>query len=277
VNVKINVLVENNTPVSSLVGEYGFAAQILIDEKNILFDTGSKDALFTNSSAMGVNLADVDEMVISHGHYDHTGAVLPFLKKYGGRKIYAHSSIFRRRLTSRRDGNIFEIGCLFGYQEALDAGAEFIFTDEFTEIHPGVYLTGEIPRLTEYEDVGGNFVYECDGQLVKDMLPDDMAMVIDHPDGLIIVSGCSHSGMINTIEHCRNKTGRDKILAYVGGTHLINASQERIDKTIEAIRSYDVQKLIVGHCTGFYAAAALYSQLGGQKVIKMDTGLSYIF
>ncbi len=276
-NTVINVIVENTTPASPLIGEYGFSAQLLIDNHNILFDTGSDSALFLNSAAMGIDLSLVDEIVISHGHYDHTGAVLSFLKRFGGRQIYAHSGIFPRRLISRAGGQIIDIGCKFGYQEAIDTGAEFVFTDTFTEIHPGVYLTGQIPRLTDYEDVGGDFVFEKDGQLHKDLLPDDMAMLVDHPEGLIIISGCSHSGMVNTLEYCRQKTGRSKVLAYIGGTHLMNASQARLEKTIEAINMYQVQKLIVGHCTGFYAAAELFKQLGRQRVIKMDAGLKYIF
>ncbi|KUG02846.1 metal-dependent hydrolase of the beta-lactamase superfamily ii [hydrocarbon metagenome] len=273
----INVIVENTTPASPLIGEYGFSAQLLIDNHNILFDTGSNHALFKNSTTLGIDLSLVEEIVVSHGHYDHTGAVMPFLKKYGGRKIYAHSGIFAHRLISRTGGQMIDIGCSFAYQEAVDAGADFIFTDTFTEIHPGIYLTGQIPRLTGYEDVGGNFLYEKDGQFHKDLLPDDMAMLIDHPEGLIIISGCSHSGMVNTLEYCRQKTGRSKVLAYIGGTHLINASRERLDKTIDAVNTYQVQKLIVGHCTGFYAAAELYNRLGRQRVIKMDAGLKYIF
>ncbi len=276
-NIEINVLVENTTMSSALIGEYGFAAQLLAGKHNILFDTGSNDALFINSAALGIDLSEVEEIIISHGHYDHTGAVMAFLSQYGGRKIYAHSDIFRRRLSSRMGGRKIDIGCKFPYPEAVDAGAEFVFTDTFTEIHPGIYLTGEIPRLTEYEDVGGNFMFEKDGQLHKDLLPDDMAVLIDHPEGLIIMSGCSHSGMINTLEYCRQKTGRSKVLAYIGGTHLMNASQERLERTIEALRMYEVQNLIVGHCTGFYAAAELFKQLGRQRLIKMDAGLKYIF
>jgi 7,8-dihydropterin-6-yl-methyl-4-(beta-D-ribofuranosyl)aminobenzene 5'-phosphate synthase len=273
----INILVENTTPRFPLIGEYGFSAQIICGDHNLLFDTGSQQALFTNSAALGIDLSQVQEMIISHGHYDHTGAVLSFLEQYGGRKIYAHSGIFPRRIISRPGGKTVDIGCRFTYEEAVRAGAELVFTDHFTEIHPGLYLSGEIPRLTEYEDVGGNFIFEQEGEYCRDLLPDDMALVIDHPLGLIIVSGCSHSGMINTLEYCRQQTGRSKVLAYIGGTHLMNASPDRMAKTTEAIKMYEIQKLIVGHCTGFYAAAELYNQLGAQRVIKMDAGSSYTF
>lgn len=276
-NTVIKVLVENTTPRSPLLGEYGFSAQVLVDEHNILFDTGSQDALFGNSAALGVDLSQVQDIFISHGHYDHTGAVLPFLQKYGGRKIYAHSGIFAHRLVDLPGGHQLDIGCRFTEAEAVKLGAQFIPIEGFTEVYPGLYLTGKIPRLSEYEDVGGKFVYEQDGQFHKDLLPDDMALVIDHSQGLIILSGCSHSGMINTLEYCREETGQKKVLAYMGGTHLMTASPFRIEKTIEALRIYEVQKLILGHCTGFYAAAELYKQLGGNRVIKMDVGSSFTF
>lgn len=276
-NTVIKVLVENTTPRSPLLGEYGFSAQVLVDGHNILFDTGSQSALFSNSVALGVDLSQVHDVFISHGHYDHTGAVLPFLQQYGGRNIYAHSGIFARRLVYLPGGKQLDIGCRFTKEEAAKMGAQVITIDGFTEIYPGIYLTGEIPRLTEYEDVGGNFFYEKNGQFYPDLLPDDMAMVIDHPEGLIILSGCSHSGMINTLDYCRQQTGQTRVLAYMGGTHLITASPLRLEKTVEALQTYEVQKLIVGHCTGFYAAAELYNRLGGHRVIKMEAGSSFSF
>lgn len=273
----IHVLVENTTPSTPLVGEYGLSMQVLIEDKNILFDTGAKDALFTNSQHMGINLADIQDIVISHGHYDHTGALIPFLCKYGGRRVFAHSGIFPPRFVQGNIKDQKNIGCMFSYQQAIDVGAEMIFIDQFTEIYPGVFLTGEIPRVTDYEDVGGNFVVQNRQELLPDRLPDDTAMVIDHRDGLIIISGCSHAGMINTITYALQQTGRSKVLAYIGGTHLIRASDERLEKTIAALKDYDVQKLIVGHCTGFYSAAALCQHLGRDRVIKMNAGLRYRF
>ena len=115
-----------------------------------------------------------------------------------------------------------------------------------------------------------------DGQMQDDPLVDDSALIIDHPDGLIIVSGCAHSGVVNIIEHARNKTGESRILAFIGGTHLITASQERVDNTISALDSFSISKIIVSHCTGFYAAARLYNSLG-ERVIKGETGMRFEF
>jgi 7,8-dihydropterin-6-yl-methyl-4-(beta-D-ribofuranosyl)aminobenzene 5'-phosphate synthase len=275
-NVNLKVLVENTTPDARLQGEYGFALQVVTDNCNILFDTGSNQAVIYNSAALGVDLNKVQEIIISHGHFDHTGAVMTLIKKYGINKIYSHSGIFSPRFALLNKDKKVDIGCKFSYQEAREQGVEFTFINQFTQIHPGIYLTGEIPRVTGFEDVGGDFVIEQDGKLLNDQLIDDMAMVIDHPQGLIIISGCSHSGIINTIEYCIKKTGKSEILAYVGGTHLINASRERLDKTIKALMKYNIKQLIVGHCTGFYAAAALYNQLGN-KIVTMAAGMSFVF
>ncbi len=274
--VNITILVENTTPAAPLVGEYGFSALLTVDDRKILFDTGSSDAIFKNSNYLGAGLDKVDAIVISHGHFDHTGAVVPFLEKYGKKQFYAHSNIFAKRFAPAGNNQYRDISCVFSKEEMVDAGAEINFTDNFYEIFPGVYATGEIPRMTDYEDVGGKFVVEVNGSLQEDKIPDDMALVINHPDGLIIISGCAHSGIINTIKYAVEKTGRSEILAFVGGTHLIRASEERLQKTIAALELYNVQKCIVSHCTGFYAAAKLYNALGN-RVIKGETGMSFMF
>jgi 7,8-dihydropterin-6-yl-methyl-4-(beta-D-ribofuranosyl)aminobenzene 5'-phosphate synthase len=274
--VDITILVENTTPVSPLIGEYGFAALLRVDERKILFDTGSANALFLNSAALGIKLDEIEAVLISHGHYDHTGALLPFIKQYGPKPIYAHSNIFSRRPMPTKRDPYREIGCVFQREEIEAAGAQLFFTDEFCEIFPGIYASGEVPRINDFEDVGGNFKVEIDGELIKDNLLDDMSLIIDHPDGLIIISGCAHAGIINILEHSIKQTGKSKILAFIGGTHLINASEERLTKTVSALKSYDIQNLIVSHCTGFYAAARLYNELG-TKVVKGDTGMTFRF
>ena len=274
--VSITILVENTTPVPSLIGEYGFSCLITVNGRSLLFDTGSANALFPNSKALGINLEQVGDVVVSHGHFDHTGALLPLLEQYGNKKIYAHSRFLLPRLLPLHKGGFKQIGSPFNHEQLKKAGAEFIHVDRFTEIMPGIYLTGEIPRKNDFEDVGGDFRVEVDGQIQNDKLQDDMALIIDHPQGLIILSGCAHAGLINTIEYATHMMGKTRILAYIGGTHLFTASQIRLDKTVAALKAYTIEKLIVAHCTGFYAAARLYNELGSM-VIKGETGMSFKF
>ncbi|NMC26738.1 MAG: MBL fold metallo-hydrolase [Syntrophomonadaceae bacterium] len=273
--VDITILVENATAMPYFQGEYGFSTLVKAGEKAILFDTGSGRALLKNAAAAGVDLAEIQDLVISHVHYVHTGALIPFIKTGNHKRIYAHSNVFARRYTGsgwlRR-----EIGADFTAGELASLGAEIVFTDDFCEISPGIFVTGTIPRYTDFEDVGGDFWTYFEGDLVPDDLADDMALIINHPLGLIIISGCAHAGIINTIEYARLKTGQPKILAFIGGTHLISASDSRLAKTVAALRDLDVQHLIVCHCTGFRAAAILFNELGS-RVVRGKTGMQFHF
>jgi len=274
--VSVTILSENTAPRFPLVGEYGFSALVKVDDNSILFDTGSADALYKNAAHLGIKLDEVNAVAISHGHYDHTGGLLSFFEKYGPRKVYAHPNIFAKRPKPISKSEIMQIGCRFSQEQLEAVGAEFIFCKEYAPIFPNVYISGEIPHLTEYEDVGGDFKIETTSGLIKDDLIDDMAVIIDHPQGLIIISGCAHAGIINIIEHAIKTTNKTSVQAVIGGTHLMTASQYRIDRTIEALNDYNVKRIILSHCTGFYAAAKLYTALG-DKVIKGETGMQFIF
>ncbi len=272
----VTILVENTAPTPGLLGEYGFAALITVNGKTMLFDTGSDQVLFHNSRVLGVNLSNVEEVVISHGHFDHTGALLPLLKQHGPKKIYAHSRLFLPRMVSKPKGGFMSIGTPFSQPELEKAGATFVFHDQWQEIWPGVYLSGEIPRCNDFEDTGGDFRVEVNGQLEEDRIEDDMALVIDLPAGLIIISGCAHAGFLNIINQAIRITGKSKVLAYIGGTHLMNASEDRIDRTISVLQTIDIDQLIVAHCTGFHASALLYNELGS-KVVKGECGMKFRF
>jgi 7,8-dihydropterin-6-yl-methyl-4-(beta-D-ribofuranosyl)aminobenzene 5'-phosphate synthase len=274
--VVITILVENTTPSPALIGEYGFSALIEVDDYRILFDTGSAQALYYNATQLGIDLTRVDALVISHGHFDHTGGLLSYLKQYGPRPIYAHSGMFASRPLPLGGNNYKDIGCGFSQDELLKAGAELHLRDEFSSIIPGVYISGTVPRNNNFEDTGGKFKEVVNGKMQDDPLADDSALIIEHPEGLIIVSGCAHAGIINIIEHACHQTGKSKVLAFIGGTHLISASPQRIEQTISALDSFSISKIIVSHCTGFYAAARLYNALG-ECVIKGETGMRFEF
>jgi len=271
----ITILVENTTPIPGFRGEYGFAALITIDDKKILFDSGSEDALIKNAAAGAIDLSQINDLVISHGHFDHTGAVIPFLQTAPGKKVYAHAGIFIPRYTVWGDFKK-AIGVPFAEEEIGRNGAQFIPTNEFTEIHPGVFVTGAIPRKTSYEDVGGSFYAEAGDGLEPDLIHDDMSVVINHPQGLIIISGCAHAGIINTIEYARQQTGQNKVRAFIGGTHLAGVSEERMNETIKALKDFDVEQIIACHCTGFEATLKLRNALGN-KVIKGETAMNFTF
>ncbi len=274
--VRVTILVENTTPMPNLIGEYGFACLVNVDGRDILFDTGSSRALLANSSALGIDLGRIGEVFVSHGHYDHTGALLPLLQEHGPKRIYAHPHFLFPKMTTLKNGRIKEIGTPFAQSQLEEAGAEFILSDSFTSIGSGLFVSGEIPRLNDFEDVGGNFKVEMHGKVEDDPLTDEMVLIIDHPQGLIIISGCGHAGLINILNHAMLMTGKEKVLAYIGGTHLMTASAQRLERTIAALQTYNIDRLIVAHCTGFYAAARLYCEMG-DMVVKGETGMAFEF
>lgn len=274
--LKISILVENTTMHMDMFGEYGLALMVEKDDKRFLFDTGSHGSIIHNSKVMGMSLDGLDGIILSHGHSDHTGGMLEILNNHTVPVVYAHSKVFARRPLGAGTGKVRQIGCAFSLIDLEKAGVNMMHIDDFAEIAPNMYLSGEITRKSDYENVGGAFQVEENGELKPDLLEDDIALIIRQEEGLVIISGCAHSGIINIIDYAIEKTGEKRILAYIGGTHLIAASSERVDKTIEALQTYDIEKLVVSHCTGFYASARLFNSLG-DKVVKGEVGLSMTF
>lgn len=193
----IQILVENTTPVPGLIGEYGFSALVSADNKKILFDTGSADAVLKNSKALGIDLSTLNALVISHGHFDHTGAALAIAEMNPGLNVFGHPSIFDPHYVERIPGSLVPIGAGFSEAELRLKGANFLAIDAFTEIMPDVFFCGEIPRSNDFEDAGAGFRTEVDGQVVEDHIADDSALAIRLTDGLVIISGCAHAGLIN--------------------------------------------------------------------------------
>lgn len=274
--LKISILVENTTQHMDMFGEWGLAMAVETDSKRYLFDTGSHGTIINNSRVMGISLDGLDGIILSHGHSDHTGGMMQILDQHKVPVVYAHSKVFAQRPIPAGPGKVRQIGCAFALNDLEQAGVNMVYVDSFQEIAPGMYLSGEIPRITEYENVGGAFQVEENGEFKEDKLEDDIALIIRLEEGLVIVSGCAHSGIINIIDYAIKKTGEERIVAYIGGTHLLTASPERLDKTIAALQSYDIQKIVVSHCTGFYPAARLYNALG-DMVVKGEVGMRFTF
>jgi 7,8-dihydropterin-6-yl-methyl-4-(beta-D-ribofuranosyl)aminobenzene 5'-phosphate synthase len=274
--ITITILVENSTPIPGIIGEYGFAALVQVDNRSFLFDTGSAGALFTNAAQVGVQLDTIEDVIISHGHFDHTGAMAELIARGGLKRVYAHPDVFAHRLLPLNNGQTKDIGSRFSLEQLTQAGIEMIFTEQYTRLCPGVSLTGQVPRTNTFENTGGNFKVEVEGELLEDKLHDDMAMVLEHPDGLVILSGCAHAGMINTIKYAVKMTGQERVLAFIGGTHLMTAEADRIDATIAALKEIKPLNLIPCHCTGFPASARLYEEFGS-LVKKGEAGMIYKF
>lgn len=259
---RITVLCENSVgPLSGTLGEHGFSALIEpSDGSPLLFDTGQGLTLLHNARCMNKDLSRVGQVVISHGHYDHAGGLKPLLDLYGAKQVFSHPSVFTPRYRVKDTGECYPISFPAGREELEAAGAIFDLSTEFRAIAPGIYLTGEVPRVTDFETGDQGLYLDCTGQEL-DSTPDDQSLVLETEKGLVLVLGCCHAGLVNTVEHVAYMTGRRDVYAVIGGTHLGFCSQEQIGKTVAALRALGIKKLAASHCTGFAASARLSREL----------------
>ena len=261
---RLTILCENSAGVPfKVIGEHGFACFIETPHGNYLFDTGQGFGILQNAMALNKDLKSIQSIMISHGHYDHTGGLPAVLQVRGKVDIHAHPDIFSERFWTSGEQRKF-VGIPFRRVFLESLGGNFCLDKEFVDIGPGVFLSGEIPRKNSFEKGDQNMTAILPGgeQIHPDPLKDDLSLIVDSPSGLILVLGCAHAGMVNIIEHVLEKTGRDRIYAIIGGTHLGFSSDEQFEQTLNVIDQYHIERIGVSHCTGMEKAAILYSRLG---------------
>lgn len=254
---RITVLCENTVgPVSGTLGEHGFAALVEGKGSRILFDTGMGETLLRNALRMNRDLHRVERVVLSHGHFDHTGGLLPLLRNCGAKEVLAHPAVFSRRYRVKDTGESVPVGIPYDETYLRGMGARFILDAGFCEIAPDVFLTGRVPRRTPFEQGDRGMFRDPEGTS-PDPLEDDQSLVIRSPKGLVLLLGCCHAGVVNTIGHAREQTGEERVYALIGGTHLGFCSPEQVEATVEALRAFGIRRIAAGHCTGFSASARL--------------------
>jgi 7,8-dihydropterin-6-yl-methyl-4-(beta-D-ribofuranosyl)aminobenzene 5'-phosphate synthase len=263
VKARITILSENSVIRSSaLIGEHGFSALVEKGEEKVLFDTGQGYALHHNARILGLDLGMVREVVLSHGHSDHTGGLTELLKDGKVRDVYAHPDIFHSRFHEEPDGPSRPIGIPFSRAYLEGLGARFHLSDEPQEVGLGITTTGVVPRETTFETGDSTLVLGSEHGGGPDPLLDDLSLIVQGQSGLIILLGCAHAGLVNILNHVRNLMPNHPVKAVVGGTHLGFSSEEQMAATIEAMSAMGVEMVGASHCTGLAGSARLREALG---------------
>ncbi len=276
--LKVTVVVDNTVGVTSgVLGEWGLAMLLDFGDEQILFDTGEQGNIVKNAKALGVDLSRVNRLVLSHGHYDHTGGMIQFLKTRGPLPVYAHPELLTEHY-GRGFGGQGEhyIGVPYRQVQLESLGASFVWQKEPQQIRPDLWWSGEIPRQTDFERVDERLLQKQGPEFAQDPILDDMSLFYTSDRGLVILLGCAHSGLVNIVEHAKKVTGIDKVRAIIGGTHLGPASPVQQEKTVAYLRELELECLAPNHCTGLPMAARLAAEFPAQfKWASAGTALEF--
>ena len=261
--LRIITLNDNTAGRGDFLAEWGLSILVETDDINVLLDTGMSICASHNADALGIDLEKIDRIVLSHGHLDHTGGLRNILRRMRKEiEIIAHPDIWAAKY-GRREGYPDQyIGVPYQRYELEGLGAIFNLTRKSVKITDTVMTTGEIPMVTDFEEIdAGLFVREDTGWR-PDKVLDDQALMITTEQGLVVILGCAHRGIINTLYHARQLSGMSKISLVVGGAHLMNASKEQLRQTIAVLKECGVQRLGLCHCTELPAASVMAQEFG---------------
>jgi 7,8-dihydropterin-6-yl-methyl-4-(beta-D-ribofuranosyl)aminobenzene 5'-phosphate synthase len=247
------------------VGEWGFAALVEADGERVLVDTGARPAtVLENARELKIDLSPVREVVLTHFHDDHTGGLMTLrtelMKRNPGAlsRVHVANGIFYSRPADAREGN-----AMIAVRPKYEAtGGAFVEHGEPAEILPGVFLTGPIARKFPERNWSGSGKVRTPAGLVEDTVPEDQSVVVNTADGLVVITGCGHAGIVNILTAVAERFGDRAVLAVIGGLHLFAARDESVDWTAEKLKGFGVRYLIGAHCTGIESLYRLRSGIG---------------
>jgi 7,8-dihydropterin-6-yl-methyl-4-(beta-D-ribofuranosyl)aminobenzene 5'-phosphate synthase len=267
--LRLTFLVDNSSVVPKLGVEHGLAVLLETSERVILFDTGQSDLLLANARLLGKDLSGVETVVLSHGHYDHSGGLQSVLELPGSAaEVLLHPAALESKFA------------VCPGKAARDIGMSYIPEIQHLrkvtgphQICPGVLFLGQIPRVTDYEDTGGPFFRDQDGR-IPDLLEDDSALLLSTASGLVLLTGCAHAGIVNVLRYAAGIANSNRFAAVLGGMHLKEASGSRMSRTVADLAEFEIEKIAAMHCSGEAAGQAFKD---GLKAQVLECGAGSVF
>ncbi len=272
--IKIYFLTENKTDRPPCNAEHGLSVYIKTGDKNILFDTGASDMFARNASLIGIDLAEADMCVISHGHYDHTGGVPAFCRLNGKAPVFVHKNAFKKTYELQNGSLKSETtGIRWTDKEYEQLLPRLIFTKGVLKVSNDIVISGTIPDMAGCLPTELFYEKSADGSLVPDNMDHEQFLIIRDRDesgksnGLYIFSGCSHKGVIPVLRYAKEIFPDEKIKCLVAGMHLYSASAEDRKRVVTEVLNEHIEKVIPVHCTGIDAICELRAAMGDSCVV----------
>lgn len=256
--MKLSILTDNTSGGQGFLAEHGLSYFIETKNGSLLFDTGSSDVFLHNAKLLGIDIAATEQVVLSHGHWDHGNG----LQHISGKRLITHPDSFMKRY---RKNDMSYIG-LAQTKEELSAQFDLHTFADANEILSGTWFLGSVPRTNSFEAQTTAF---ADETKQPDFVPDDSGIAIVEDNKLIVITGCAHAGICNTIAHAKQTTGIDKVYAVLGGFHL-KKQNSQTQQTIEYFKAEDIEHIYPSHCTELPALAAFYDAFG---IRQLRTGM----
>ena len=243
-------------------GEWGFSAMIEVDGERILFDAGSREnTVVQNAKELNINLDNIDNIYLSHNHKDHTGGLITLKKEYPNSFKNAHvgEGIFYSRPNSEGDDNYI----LSNKNTLENLGIKFISHKNPTQLIPGLWTTGQVPRKYDEKNWSGvSKMIDSKGNIVEDIIPEDQSLFFDTENGIVLISGCGHAGLANTLDYVQKIIPGRPIYKIIGGFHLLKLNNDKLEWTAKKMREAGVKYFVGAHCTGLNSTYSIRNFLG---------------
>ena len=277
----INIYSNVGQPEKNLKGAYGNGFYLEFGSEKILFDLGWKGKILLNNlNELNINVDEIGKIIFSHGHMDHTKALPAFLKKRDSSKkitIIGHPSIMERKKVKILGLRILNIGFL-KLTDKMKSMIDFQFSKDPVKINEFLTFTGEITERPDKDGTEKVMVHFINGAWEPDPLLDDASLVLETKDGLVIIGGCMHSGLLNTCKHVSKMFNGKKIIAIIGGTHMMGFDAKEVEHVAKEVEEkYGLPKLYLNHCTGEKVVAQLRDKFGSEVVMSCPVGTTLTY